>query len=123
MQSLVDVAMKEGAVGLSTGLLYVPGTYADTDEVIELARAAARHGGIYATHIREQGANLHQSIEEAVTIGREANLPVQISHFKIKGKKYFKKQAAVVAPFVGRRITKPGKALKLLAAVRELAEW
>jgi len=87
MQSLIDVAMKEGAVGFSTGLLYVPGTYADTSEVIELAKAAARHGGIYATHIREQGAELHRSIEEAVTIGREASMPVQISHFKIKGKK------------------------------------
>ena len=87
MQSLVDVAMKEGAIGFSTGLLYIPGTYASTEEVIELARAAARHGGVYATHIREQGAKLHDSIEEAVTIGREAGMPVQISHFKIKGKK------------------------------------
>lgn len=87
MQSLVDVAMKEGAIGLSTGLLYVPGTYASTEEVVDLARAAARHGGVYASHIREQGAKLHDSIEEAVTIGREAGLPVQISHFKIKGKK------------------------------------
>lgn len=87
MQSLVDVAMKEGAIGFSTGLLYIPGTYASTEEVIELARAAARHGGVYATHIREQGGELHASIEEAVTIGREASMPVQISHFKIKGKK------------------------------------
>ena len=86
MQSLVDVAMKEGAIGFSTGLLYIPGTYASTEEVIELARAAARHGGVYATHIREQGGELHASIEEAVTIGREASMPVQISHFKIKGK-------------------------------------
>lgn len=87
MQSLVDEAMKQGAVGLSTGLLYVPGTYASTEEVIELARASARHGGIYASHIREQGAKLFESIDEAVRIGREASLPVQISHFKIKGKK------------------------------------
>lgn len=87
MQSLVDVAMKEGAIGFSTGLLYVPGTYASTEEVVELARAAARHGGVYASHIREQGAKLHESIEEAVTVGREAGMPVQISHFKIKGKK------------------------------------
>ena len=86
MQSLVDVAMKEGAIGLSTGLLYIPGTYANTEEVIELARAAARHGGVYASHIREQADDLHASIEEAATIGREAGMPVQISHFKIKGK-------------------------------------
>ena len=87
MQSLVDVAMKQGAVGFSTGLLYIPGTFANTQEVIALAQAAGRHGGIYSTHIREQGASLHKSIKEAITIGRKASIPVQISHFKIKGKK------------------------------------
>ena len=87
MEELVDRAMEDGAVGLSTGLLYVPGTYAKTDEVVRLARVAARHGGIYASHIREQAAQLHQSIDEAVHIGREAGLPVQISHFKIKDPK------------------------------------
>lgn len=86
MQALVERAMKDGAVGFSTGLLYVPGTYADTDEVISLARVAARHGGVYASHIREQGADLHQSINEAVAVGREARMPVQISHFKVKGR-------------------------------------
>ena len=86
MEGLVDQAMKDGAVGLSTGLLYVPGTYADTDEVIALAKVAARHGGVYASHIREQGAELHKSIDEAVSVGREARMPVQISHFKVKGR-------------------------------------
>jgi N-acyl-D-amino-acid deacylase len=86
MQELVDQAMEDGAVGFSTGLLYVPGTYATTAEVIELARVAARHGGVYASHIREQGAKLHDSISEAVQVGREANMPVQISHFKVKGR-------------------------------------
>lgn len=86
MRSLVDTAMRDGAVGLSTGLLYVPGTYADTREVIGLARVASKHGGVYASHIREQGEKLHDSIGEAVRIGREANMPVQISHFKIKGR-------------------------------------
>ncbi len=86
MQALVDKAMRDGAVGLSTGLLYVPGTYADTEEVIALAKVASRHGGVYASHIREQGANLHDSIDEAVRIGREADMPVQISHFKVKGR-------------------------------------
>ncbi len=84
MEALVDRAMRDGAVGLSTGLLYVPGTYADTDEVLRLAEVAARHGGVYASHIREQGASLHESIHEAVLIGREAGMPVQISHFKVK---------------------------------------
>ena len=86
MQALVEKAMKDCAVGLSTGLLYVPGAFADTDEVISLARVAARYGGVYASHIREQGAELHQSINEAVEVGRAARMPVQISHFKVKGR-------------------------------------
>ena len=86
MRALVDKAMRDGAVGFSTGLLYVPGTYADTAEVIGLAEVASAYGGVYASHIREQGGQLHQSIEEAVRIGREANMPVQISHLKVKGR-------------------------------------
>tara|TARA_B100000686_G_scaffold338814_1_gene411909 strand:+ start:2870 stop:4486 length:1617 start_codon:yes stop_codon:yes gene_type:complete len=86
MRALVKKAMQDGAVGFSTGLLYVPGTYAKTTEVVELAKVAAAHGGVYATHIREQGEKLHESITEAVTVGREANMPVQISHLKVKGR-------------------------------------
>lgn len=86
MEALVERAMRDGAVGFSTGLLYVPGTYAETEEVINLARAASRHGGIYASHMREQGAKLHDSITEAVQVGRDADTRVQISHFKVKGK-------------------------------------
>lgn len=86
MKALVDKGMQDGAVGFSTGLLYVPGTYADTSEVIALAEVASSYGGVYASHIREQGAMLHESISEAVTIGREAKMPVQISHLKIKGR-------------------------------------
>jgi len=85
MQALVDQAMQDGAVGFSTGLLYVPGTYAKTEEVISLAEVASRHGGVYASHMRDQGERLHESIDEAVRVGREANMPVQISHFKLKG--------------------------------------
>lgn len=86
MQALVDQAMQDGAVGFSTGLLYVPGTYAKTGEVISLAAVASAYGGVYASHIREQGAKLHDSIDEAVRVGREAGMPVQISHFKLKGR-------------------------------------
>ena len=86
MEALVDQAMRDGAVGLSTGLLYVPGTYAETEEVIGLAKVAARYGGVYASHMREQGAKLHESIGEAVRVGREAGMPVQISHLKVKGR-------------------------------------
>jgi len=86
MEALVDQAMRDGAVGLSTGLLYVPGTYATTDEVVRLARVASQYGGVYSSHIREQAALLHDSIDEAVQVGREADTRVQISHFKIKGR-------------------------------------
>ena len=85
MKALIEKAMLDGAVGFSTGLLYVPGTYAETSEVIELSRVAAAHGGVYTTHIREQGAKLHESLIEAITIGVEADMPVQISHLKVKG--------------------------------------
>jgi len=87
MQDLVEQAMKDGAVGFSTGLLYVPGAYSNTDEVIELAKASAKHGGIYTSHIRDQGEKLAESITEAVTVGREAHMRVEISHFKVSGRR------------------------------------
>ncbi len=87
MRELVDKAMREGAVGLSTGLIYIPGTYASSDEVVELAKAAARYGGVYASHIRDEGAQVIEAIEEAVRVGREAGMPVQISHFKIDNRR------------------------------------
>lgn len=87
MQALIDRAMRDGAVGFSTGLLYVPGTYADTGEVVQLAQAAARHNGVYTSHIRDQGRKLLESITEAATIGREVGMPVQISHFKVYTKR------------------------------------
>lgn len=86
MEDLVEQAMKEGAIGLSTGLIYIPGAYAETDEVIGLARAAARHNGLYASHIRNEENKAAEAINEAIHIGKKANIPVQISHFKIGGK-------------------------------------
>lgn len=83
MGELVEQAMREGAVGLSTGLIYIPGTYSNTEEVVALAKAAAKHGGLYASHMRDEGKKVMQAIEEAVTVGREAGMPVQLSHFKI----------------------------------------
>lgn len=83
MESQVEQAMKDGAVGLSTGLIYLPGLYSTTEEVIGLARAAARHRGIYASHIRNEGLKVTEAINEALNIGRAANMPVQISHFKV----------------------------------------
>ncbi|MFZ6013463.1 MAG: N-acyl-D-amino-acid deacylase family protein, partial [Bacteroidota bacterium] len=83
MEDLVEQAMKDGAVGFSTGLIYVPGTYSKTPEVVGLAQAASRHGGVYASHIRDEGDHVIEAIEEAIDIGRQAKIPVEISHFKV----------------------------------------
>jgi N-acyl-D-amino-acid deacylase len=85
MESIVDKAMKDGAVGLSTGLIYIPGTYTKTPEIVSLAKVAARYNGLYATHMRDEGDSVTFAIEEALTIGREAKIPVEISHFKLSG--------------------------------------
>lgn len=86
MENLVEQAMKQGAVGLSTGLIYIPGAYAKTDEVSALARAAAKYNGVYSSHIRNEENDAVEAVNEAINIGKEANIPVQISHFKIGGK-------------------------------------
>ena len=83
MEALVEKAMKEGAVGISTGLIYVPGTYSKTPEVLALSKAAAKHGGVYASHIRDEGDGVADAVNEAISIGREAHMPVEISHFKV----------------------------------------
>jgi N-acyl-D-amino-acid deacylase len=86
MNAIVEQAMKDGAVGLSTGLIYVPGTFAKTEEVIELAKVASRFGGVYASHIRDEGNEVVGAINEAINIGEQASMPVEISHFKISAK-------------------------------------
>lgn len=83
MEALVKTAMDDGAFGMSTGLIYLPGTYSDTDEVIALAKVVAMENGIYASHIRNEFGQVKEAISEAISIGREAGLPVQISHFKV----------------------------------------
>jgi len=89
MQALVDKAMREGAVGFSTGLIYIPGTYASTEEVVALGKAAGRHGGVYASHMRDEGDKVLEAITEAVQVGRESGLRVQLSHFKIDTKSWW----------------------------------
>jgi N-acyl-D-amino-acid deacylase len=86
MKALVREALEQGACGLSTGLIYLPGSYARTDEIIELAKVVASYGGIYHTHIRNERERLLEAISEAITIGEKAGLPVHISHFKVLGK-------------------------------------
>ena len=85
MEDMVDKAMKDGAMGLSTGLIYIPGTFTKTPEIVALAKVVARYHGVYATHMRDEADSLTQAIEEALTIGKEANIPVEISHFKVSG--------------------------------------
>jgi len=87
MEDMVGQGMKDGAVGLSTGLIYVPGTYAKTDEIVALAKVAANNGGVYATHMRNEGDKVAEAIRESISIGEQAGLPVEISHFKISNKK------------------------------------
>jgi N-acyl-D-amino-acid deacylase len=100
MKALVDTAMNEGAIGLSTGLYYAPGSYATTEEIIELARVAAQHGGIYDTHMRDESTyniGLMNSVRETLRIGKEANIPVMISHIKALGADVWGQSTEVIA--------------------------
>lgn len=89
MRNFVAEAMEEGAWGLSTGLIYTPGCFAETDEIVSLARVAAKYHGIYASHIRGEGETLLQAVNEAIEIGERARIPVEISHFKASGRKHW----------------------------------
>jgi len=96
MQRELARGMEAGAWGLSTGLIYAPGSYAETDEIIALAHVAARHRGLYATHIRGEGATLLDAVREAIRVGREADLRVQISHIKAAGRPNWGKMTAAL---------------------------
>ncbi len=85
MRTLVDETMRQGALGFSTGLLYVPANYAKTEEIIELAKVAAQHGGIYVSHMRNEGPGLIESVAEVIRVAREAGIPAQINHHKAVG--------------------------------------
>jgi N-acyl-D-amino-acid deacylase len=91
MEELLARSMAEGALGLSTGLLYPPGAYSDTAELVRLAEVASQAGRFYFSHIRGEGSTLLAAIEEAIAVGRKANLPVQISHLKALGRKNWAK--------------------------------
>ena len=97
MKALVREAMRDGAVGVSTSLMYAPAPYAKTEELIALASEASPFGGIYATHMRNESDSALEAIDEAVRIGREAHIPVEIWHFKIAGKANFGKMPDLIA--------------------------
>ncbi len=89
MKALVAEGMEAGAAGISSGLAYAPGIFSAADELVELCRVVARYGGIYTTHMRNQDAGLLESVEESLWVGREAGVPVQISHHKAMGEAYW----------------------------------
>ncbi|MEZ5415824.1 MAG: D-aminoacylase [Vicinamibacterales bacterium] len=104
MQALVAEAMRDGALGLSTGLAYVPGAFTPTDEIVALAATAREHGGIYISHMRDEGGGVLDSVRETIAIGDRAKIPVQISHHKVGGRKQFGQSA---------------QSLELIAAARQ----
>ncbi|MCX6897306.1 MAG: D-aminoacylase [Verrucomicrobia bacterium] len=97
MKAMVEQAMKEGAVGLSTGLIYLPGTFTKTDEIVELAKVAAAHGGLYVSHIRHETERIFEALDELCRVAREAKVRSQISHIKLAGPKAWNKADAVLA--------------------------
>ena len=96
MEDLVDRAMGDGAFGLSSALIYVPGSFASTDELIALARVAARHNGIYVSHVRGESFRLFEALDEAVRVGREASLPVVVFHLKVAARENWGRMGEVV---------------------------
>ncbi|HJW94298.1 MAG TPA: D-aminoacylase [Thermoanaerobaculia bacterium] len=86
MESIVDQEMRNGAVGLSTSLIYLPAMFSTTDEIINLAKVAAKYGGVYFTHMRDEGDHIDAGLDEAFAIGREAKIPINIWHLKTGGR-------------------------------------
>ncbi len=96
MKSILESAIDEGAKGLSTGLEYIPGIFSSTEEIAELAKVAARRGGIYSTHLRSEGDELELAVKEAIEIGRLADIPVQIAHLKTEKKRNWGKSERIL---------------------------
>jgi len=110
MEALVEAAMREGALGVGSSLIYAPADYARTDELIALARAAGRHGGMYISHVRDEGGGLLVAVDELLTIAREARVPAEIYHLKASGRANWAKLDSVIAKVdsaraAGMRIT------------------
>ncbi len=97
MEALMEKAMKAGAVGFSTGLEYVPGTYVDPSEIVHLAKVVARHQGVYSSHMRDEGAAVLAAMNEIISVGREAQIRVQISHLKQDTKKHWGASEKMIA--------------------------
>ena len=96
-------AMRDGALGMSTGLIYLPGTFAKTEELVEMAKVVGARGGIYASHMRSEGTQIMEALDELCRIAREAHLPVHVSHIKIADKNRWGQSAAVLARLAAAR--------------------
>lgn len=96
-KSLVDHAMKDGAVGLSTGLIYLPGVFSKTDEIVELAKVASAYDGIYASHMRHEDARIYEALDEVFRIAREARIRAEVSHIKLGGERCWGQANQVLA--------------------------
>jgi len=103
MAAIVEKGMKDGACGMSTGLIYDPGSYSETDELIALAKVVERYGGLYASHIRDEGVGVVGATEEAIKIGREAKVAVHVSHMKASGRKAWGKASDQIAVILAAR--------------------
>jgi len=105
MKSLVDQAMKDGAVGLSTGLIYLPGVFSKTDEIVELAKIIARYDGIYASHMRHEDSQIYEALDEVFRVAREAHVRAEVSHLKLSGERAWGKADDVIAYIEKQRAT------------------
>jgi N-acyl-D-amino-acid deacylase len=103
MERIVDDAMRDGAIGISTSLIYVPGMFSTTDELVNLARVAAARGGVYFTHMRDEGDQIDMGLDEAFQIGREAKIPVNIWHLKTAGRANWGKMPHVIDRILAAR--------------------
>jgi N-acyl-D-amino-acid deacylase len=96
MQKYIESGMVDGALGMSTGLIYLPGTFAKTDELVALSQTVSRHGGIYVSHMRSEGTNIFKAVDEVCHIGRQAKIPIHISHLKLAGRPMWGKHAQLL---------------------------
>src|SRR5437667_365517 len=97
MTAIVDTLMEQGALGVWTALEYAPASYSKTDELIALARAASRHGGIYASHMRDEGQHIDEALNEVFRIAKEAQIPAEVSHLKLSGRRSWGQMPRVLA--------------------------
>ncbi|MEO6723474.1 MAG: D-aminoacylase [Ferruginibacter sp.] len=105
MQMLVKQAMQEGAMGIGSSLIYPPGNFANTDELITICKEASKYGGMYISHMRSEGNKLNEAVDELITIAKEANIPAEIYHLKAAGKNNWNKMEAVIKQVEDARAT------------------